>query len=80
MYTGDAGMRIPAGIKSPSGDENGEEVLPTSLHGNGDGGNLPPRGRGWGSNPDGEFPVDISRQWGVLFVEREKGRARLMSL
>ena len=47
----DAGMGIPAGIKFPSGDGDGEEVLPVSLHGDGDGGNLPPRGRGWGSNP-----------------------------
>ena len=55
-------MGIPAGIKSPSGDGDGEEVLPVSLHGDGDGdgGNFPPRGRGWGSNPDGEFSVDIS--------------------
>ncbi|CAD6252790.1 unnamed protein product [Miscanthus lutarioriparius] len=60
----DAGMRIPVGIKSPSGDRDGKEVLPVSLHGDGDGDgderNLPLRGRGWGSNPDGEFSVDIS--------------------
>jgi len=55
-------MGIPAGIKSPSGDGDGEEVLSMSLHGDGDGDgeNLPPRRRGWGGTPDGEFPVDIS--------------------
>ena len=50
-YGVDAGMGIPAGIKSLSGDGDGEEVLPMSLHGDGDGGNLPPWGQGWGSNP-----------------------------
>jgi len=48
-------MGILAGIKSPSGDMDGEEVLPVSLHGDGDRGNFPPRGQGWGSNP----------QWGI---------------
>jgi len=45
-------MGIPAGIKSPSGDGDGEEVLPMSIHGDGDGdrGNLPPRGWGWSGN------------------------------
>ena len=51
------GMGIPAGIKSPSGDGDGEEVLPMSLHGDGDGGNLPPRERRWGSNPTGNSPL-----------------------
>jgi len=47
-------MGIPAGIKSPSGDGDGEEVLPMSLHGDGE--NLPLRGRGWGSNPRRGIP------------------------
>jgi len=51
-----AGMGIPAGIKSRSGDGDREEVLPMSLHGDGDGGNLPPRGRGWGGNPRRGIP------------------------
>ena len=52
----DAGIGIPEGIKSPSWDGDGEEVLPVSLHGDGDGENLPPRGRGWGSNPRRGIP------------------------
>jgi hypothetical protein len=49
------------GIKSSSGDGDGEEVLPASLHGDEDGGNLPPWGRGWGSNPRRGIPVEILR-------------------
>ena len=45
-----AGMGIPAGIKSPSGDGDGKEVLPVSLHGD----------RDVAVIPDGEFSVDIS--------------------
>ena len=56
------GMGIPVGIKSLSGDRDGEEVLLMSLHEDGNGGNLPPRGRGWGGNPDEKFPVDIASQ------------------
>ncbi|CAD6252766.1 unnamed protein product [Miscanthus lutarioriparius] len=55
----DAGMRV--GIKSGL-DRDGKSA-PVSLHGRGTGRderNLPLRGRGWGSNPDGEFSVDIS--------------------
>ena len=40
----DAGMEIPAGIKSPSRDRDGEEVLLMSLHRDGDRENLPPQG------------------------------------
>ena len=53
-------MGISARIKSPSRDGDGEEMLPMSLHGDGDGGNLSLQGREWGNNPDREFPVDIS--------------------
>jgi len=55
-------MGIPAGIKSLSGDGDGEEVLPMSLHGDGDGdgGNLLPRGQDGAVTLDEEFPIDIS--------------------
>jgi hypothetical protein len=41
MYIGDAGMGIPAGIKSLSGNGDGEEMLPATLHRDEDGGILP---------------------------------------
>ena len=45
-------MGIPAEIKSPSGDRDGEEVLPVSLHGDGE---ISPHGDGDGAvTPDGK--------------------------
>jgi hypothetical protein len=40
-------MGIPAGIKSPAGNGDGEEMSPVDVHEDGDGENSPPRGRGW---------------------------------
>jgi len=40
-------MDIPAGIKSPAGNGDGEEMFSVDVHGDGDGENLAPRGRGW---------------------------------
>ena len=51
-----SGTGIPTGIKSPTGNGDGEEMFPVNVHGDGDGENSSPRGRGWWHIPRRGIP------------------------